>query len=89
MSDGVYKSIEGLPTVSSWQEEFISLLKGLLKNSQNFTNLAQHILMDISTRHERAYQECASKDPRSPEAVQCRKRDDMSLIIHQFGALLT
>ena len=42
-------------------------------------DVVDDILEKTRAAHERTYYE---SDPQSPEAVQCRKRDDMSLVVH-------
>ena len=90
MSDGVYKATESLhhpPKPDDGDQQFLSILKHAIEcHARDFSKVAEHILTKISTAHEDTYHQYASRDPRSAEAVQCRKRDDMSLIIYQFGA---
>ena len=90
MTDGVYKTIESLSHRSKPDEggqPFLSILQSAIEcHARDFSRVAEHILTKISNAHEHHYQQYASSDPHSAEAVQCRKRDDMSLIIYQFGA---
>ena len=90
MSDGVYKTIESLPHSAKQgkgEQQLLSILQAAMEcNARDFTKVAEHILNKISSAHEHTYHQYASNDPRSPEAVQCRKRDDMALIVYQFGA---
>ena len=85
MSDGVYKSIESLsypPDPAKGKEMFYQMLKVAIKNHpRDFHKVASDILEKIKGAHERTYCE---RDPQSPEAVQCRKRDNMSLVVYQF-----
>lgn len=91
MTDGVYKSIE-----ATFQEKAsidpnkvlmasVNHQKDMLASQKRpFTILADRVVDRIRAIHEDAYKEHAAKDVRSPVAVACRKRDDMTLLIHQF-----
>ena len=86
MSDGVYKSIEG-GFVNQHSIEpnkvLVGVINQVLKN-QHFSNLADGVVDRIAKIHMDTYQRAASKDVRSPVAVACRKRDDMTLLIYKF-----
>ena len=85
MSDGVYKSIEALeypPDPARTGKTICDMLKVAVANNQrDFQNVAESFLEKIEYAHERTHHE---GDPQSPQAVQCRKRDDMSLVVYQF-----
>lgn len=86
MSDGVYKSIEG-GFVNQHSIEpnkvLVGVINQVLKN-QHFSNLADGVVDRIAKIHMDTYQRAASQDVRSPVAVACRKRDDMTLLIYKF-----
>ena len=90
MSDGVYKSIEALShpcTKDEGEKTFLAMLKaGIDACPNDFQHVAEHILNKIAIAHERVFNE---EDPRSPKAVRCRKRDDMSLVVYQFRPMQT
>lgn len=91
MTDGVYKSIEAtfqekatinsskvlMSTVNREREQLVS-------QKRKFGILADRVVDRIRAIHVDAYKTHAAKDVRSPIAVSCRKRDDMTLLIHQF-----
>ena len=92
MTDGVYKSIESpfeqkakidankvLMTMVNHERE------QLVRHKRRFNVLADRVLSRIRAIHEDAYKKHATEDVRSPVAVDCRKRDDMTLLIHQFA----
>ena len=86
MSDGVYKSIEG-GFANQQSIEPNKVLVGMIDHvskQPNCTNLADLVVDRIATVHRDTYQRAASKDVRSPVAVACRKRDDMTLLIYKF-----
>ena len=91
MTDGVYKSIEAtfeqqahidsskvLMTMVNREREILQSQK------RKFDVLADRVVGRIRAIHEDAYKNHAARDVRSPVAVACRKRDDMTLLIHQF-----
>ena len=92
MTDGVYKSIEApfqqkaiidtnkvlMTTVNRERDQ-------LVDQKRRFDVLADRVLGRIRAIHEDAYKNHAARDIRSPVAVACRKRDDMTLLIHQFA----
>jgi TAK1-binding protein 1 len=89
MTDGVYKSLEGLhdPPKSDTMSDLLKLIKSAeLVCESNLGGLAAQVLDDIKLHHETTYYESAKSDPRSPLAVQCRKRDDMTLTVLYFGS---
>lgn len=88
MSDGVYKSIEAVlepqtnETIGS-SKVFLAIFIRHLENSRgNFHQLADEILDRIRCIHEDTYK-ARSRD-KNPLAVQCRKRDDMTLAVYKF-----
>lgn len=90
MSDGVYKSIENIQDPSSTANDTMNYLVEKLqlaeeKTPSNFADVASILLDDLKETHEKTYQKHANIDPRSPLAVQCRKRDDMTLIVYCFA----
>ena len=91
MTDGIYKSIEAVFE----QKDSIDANKVLMSTvnrekdrlaseKRPFVVLADRVIDRIRAIHEDAYKKHAAKDVRSPVAVACRKRDDMTLLIHQF-----
>ena len=90
MSDGVYKSIENIQDPSSTANDAMNYLVQKLrlaeeKTPSNFADVASILLDDLKETHEKTYQKHANIDPRSPLAVQCRKRDDMTLTVYCFA----
>lgn len=87
MSDGVYKSIEG-GFVNQHSIEpnkvLASIINHIASIQPNFSNLADGVVDRIAKVHMDTYQKAASEDVRSPIAVACRKRDDMTLLIYKF-----
>ena len=85
MSDGVYKGIESLKyplDADKARGTFCLMLKAAVKNHpRDFQKVAGDILEKITAAHEHTYYE---SNPPSPLAVQCRKRDDMTLVVYQF-----
>ncbi len=86
MTDGVYKSIEG----QFKDEKSIDankVLTNILMHQAQKTNpahLADTVLAKIAKLHEEVYRKAADKDPCSPQAVNCRKRDDMTCVVYKF-----
>ena len=89
MSDGVYKSIEAVlepPTnegIESGKVLLAMLIRYLTEIHGNTHEMADSILDRIRRIHEDTYRNWMAKE--SPLAVQCRKRDDMTLIVYKFG----
>ena len=85
MSDGVYKTLESLtdPPSSDVYPKLLELIQEAEKKA-DLKDIASKVLKDIKTLHEEAYYNSAMTDPRSTVAVNCRKRDDMTLIILNF-----
>ncbi len=88
MTDGVYNSIESMYGYVSSSDAMIVLTKLLHEleaqnNSQK--EVSRHVLQRVEKIHHETYQEAAQIDIQSPRAVQCRKRDDMTLSVCQFG----
>ena len=90
MSDGVYKSIEAVlkPETNKSIESSKVLLHMLIyylqdSTSDNLQKLANDILDRIRRVHEDTYKKWTQE--KDPLAVQCRKRDDMTLVVYKFG----
>ena len=89
MSDGVYKSIEGgFQNQQSIEPNkvLVATINRVLSKQPNCTNLADLVVDRIARIHEDTYRRAANEDVRSPVAVACRKRDDMTLLIYKFPA---
>ena len=89
MTDGVYKSIESLSHPPDHpQRAILSLLYTIQQiestSQDNLGNVTAIVLDQIKNIHEQIYMTAAQVDPRSPLAVQCRKRDDMTLVVLHF-----
>lgn len=87
MTDGVYKSIEGMFENQDSIEAnkvLVSTIDREMSKSSNFTPVADRVVGRISQIHHDTYQRRARVDARSPIAVACRKRDDMTLLIYKF-----
>jgi len=87
MSDGVYKSIEGgFPNQQSIEPNkvLVGIINHVSSKHPNSSNLADIVVDRIAQVHRDTYQRAASEDVRSPVAVACRKRDDMTLLIYKF-----
>ena len=86
MSDGVYKTLEYLtdPPTSDVYPRLLQLIQEAEKGV-NLQDIASKVLQDIKRLHEEAYYNSAMTDPRSTVAVNCRKRDDMTLILLHFS----
>jgi TAK1-binding protein 1 len=92
MTDGVYKSIEepfqqkaGIDTNKVLMTTVNHESDQLVAQKRRFNVLADRVLGRIRAIHEDAYKNNAAQDVRSPVAVACRKRDDMTLLVHQFA----
>ncbi|XP_011404152.1 PREDICTED: TGF-beta-activated kinase 1 and MAP3K7-binding protein 1-like [Amphimedon queenslandica] len=85
MSDGVYKTLEYLtdPPTSDVYPRLLQLIQEAEK-SVDLQDIANKVLQDIKISHEVVYYDSAMTDPRSTVAVNCRKRDDMTLIVLKF-----
>ena len=89
MTDGVYKSIEAVlepqtnEEVESSKVLLVMLIRYLQDSRGNMHNLASNILERIRRIHEDTYKRWTKQD--NPLAVQCRKRDDMTLVVYKFG----
>ena len=87
MSDGVYKSIEGAfddeNSIDS-NKVLAHMIERSVGTSRSFTQVADGVLDRLQKVHHDCYQREASKDVRSPKAVNCRKRDDMTCIVYKF-----
>ena len=88
MTDGIYKSIEAVFEEKARIDTNKVLMnmvnherKQLTSQKRQFGILADRVIDRIRAIHEDAYKK---NDVRSPIAVACRKRDDMTLLIHQF-----
>ena len=87
MTDGVYKSIEGMFENQDSIEAnkvLVSTIDREMSKSSNFTTVAERVVGRIAQIHHDTYQRKARVDARSPIAVACRKRDDMTLLIYKF-----
>ena len=86
MTDGVYKSIEQFTdnpsTVNLVLMKYIEQAEADCHS--HFQDVVPHVLQKIKMEHERMYRINAKKDQRSHLAVQCRKRDDMTMILYKF-----
>jgi TAK1-binding protein 1 len=91
MTDGVYKSIESTFAEKAGIDSnkvLMSMMNHekdqLATRKRKFEILADRVLGRTRANHEDAYKRAAAQDVRSPIAIECRKRDDMTLLIHQF-----
>ena len=89
MTDGVYKSVESMyenpPSSEAVMEDIAERVKNVHNcNPNKLHYLSREVLETIASEHRNVYQKHASVDKRSPLAVQCRKRDDMTLIVYKF-----
>ena len=88
MTDGVYKSIECMFDEISSPDTMRELAKRLQKlecQNNSKKEMSSSALLRLEEDHHRTYQEAAQVNVRSPRAVQYRKRDDMTLVVCQFG----
>lgn len=95
MTDGVYKSIESefehQGSIESNKVLASTLETSLDRRHGEVERLSDSVLERICKLHRDTYEHSARKDPRSPMAVACRKRDDMTLLVYKFpdlGALV-
>ena len=87
MTDGIYKSLE-----STFAEKYsidsnkvvLATIERAVNSSNKFDYVADTVVDRIATIHKDCYEKNARMDARSPLAVSCRKRDDMTLLIHRF-----
>lgn len=89
MTDGVYKSIE-----SNFDEHhsinankvLVNMLERSLRTIHGqFEHLSSNLLDRIATINQDCFIKSAREDGvRSPRAVACRKRDDMTLVVYKF-----
>ncbi len=49
-----------------------------------FESVAKDTLTQLQHDHYKVYSEHVVSDPQSSLAIQCRKRDDMTLIVYKF-----
>lgn len=87
MTDGVYKSIEGMFENQDSIEAnkvLVSTIERERSHSSNFATVAERVVNRIAQIHHDTYQRKAREDVRSPIAVACRKRDDMTLLLYEF-----
>lgn len=87
MSDGVYKSMEDTFEESrsiDANKVLIGVMQNILKVNPKLETVADRILERLAKIHKDTYQKAAQEDVRSPRAVTCRKRDDMTLLVYKF-----
>ena len=87
MTDGIYKSIEALFENQDSIEAnrvLVSTVDRELSKSSNFTSVAERVVGRLAQIHHDTYQRKARVDVRSPIAVACEKRDDMTLLLYRF-----
>ena len=89
MSDGVYKSIEAAldeaQTIGANQVLANMVHTYAQTPGMEFSSIAQSTLAQVAHLHEEAFQRSAQQDARSPKAIACRKRDDMTLVLCTFS----
>ena len=83
MTDGVYKTIESLtdPPTTDPNPKLLQLIKEAENKQLPLKDIATVVLDRIRLSHEEVYYNNGVDDPRSTLAVQCRKRDDMTLLV--------
>ena len=88
MSDGVYKSIEAVfndPLSAEANKVLLNMILNEEKNVKDDLSILSSTVLDrIRRLHHDTYQKSAKESPSSPNAVNCRKRDDMTLLIYKF-----
>lgn len=88
MTDGVYKSIESAfehqEAIESNKVLANMVDTSLARRQGEFARVSDSVLERICKIHRDTYKDSARKDPRSPKAVACRKRDDMTLLVYKF-----
>eukprot|EP00731_Ephydatia_muelleri_P028905 Em0020g549a len=89
MSDGVYKSIEAAVDEAKTIGANHVLANMVHTYAQTpgvgFNSIAQSTLDQVAHLHEEAFQRSAQQDARSPKAIACRKRDNMTLVLCTFS----
>ena len=89
MTDGVYKSVEATFAEKA-RIDPNKVLMTMVNHERDqlpkhrFVVLADRVVDRIRKIHEDTYKKHAEIDVRSPTAVSCRKRDDITLLIYQF-----
>ena len=89
MSDGVYKSIEGIFDNKESIEAnkvLLNMIDQTIQKERTFTTVSDGVLDRLQKIHKDTYERNARIDPRSPLANACRKRDDMTLIVYKFSS---
>ena len=87
MTDGVYKSLEDMHKDSPSYDPMQDLVRRIQRAEKSevaFDSIARVVLTQIEQEHRETYLKNAKVDVCSSLAVQCRKRDDMTLIVHKF-----
>ena len=88
MTDGVYRSIEaGFPDsrVIDANKVLVSMIDHVVRSgNKRIRTVSDKVLGRIAQIHQDTYQRSAAVDVRSPVAVSCRKRDDMTLVFYKF-----
>ena len=92
MTDGIYKSIEApfqqAASIDS-NKVLLSMVNRERTRVRSFEVISDRVIDRIRTVHEDTYKKHASEDVRSPVAVSCRKRDDMTLLTYEFSKFST
>ena len=84
MTDGVYKSIEQYTNKPSVVNLILMKYIEQAETDCQYQDVVPNILTKIKMEHEQKYRTSAKQDQRSHFAVQCRKRDDMTMILYKF-----
>ncbi len=86
MTDGVYKTIESAcGTSESLNDMVLEMIQRQLSDGMtDLGHLSESVLKKIKEENEKTFMENAKEDIKSPLAVACRKRDDMTLIVHKL-----
>lgn len=88
MTDGVYKSIESTfdhqESIESNKVLASTLQTSLDRRQGEFERVSDSVLERLCKIHRDTYENTARIDPRSPKAISCRKRDDMTLLVYKF-----
>ena len=90
ISNGVYKSIEAAEVEGAQTIGANLVLANMVHRCAQtpgveFSSIAQTTLDQVAHLHEEAFQRSAKDDVRSPKAMACRKRDDMTLVVYAFA----
>jgi len=87
MSDGVYKTLEVVAGQDgrNGNDQIADIIDNHINEYGFGGNMAEDILDNIRQTQYDLYQRSANEDPHSDIAVANRKRDDMTLLIHQFA----